>query len=101
MKSTTMKYLCQGLLMISESVALYDCFLLGLTWDDMTGVACEADDAHFSGAPDFTLQWRVHVVPFLFADFANVRTGVLLVNDFGFGCFDIWTAFSVDECILG
>ena len=50
---------------------------------------------------DFTLQWRVHVVPFLFTDFANVRTNVLSVNDFGFGCFDIWTASNVDECILG
>ena len=38
---------------------------------------------------------------FYFTDFANVRTSVLSVNDFGFGCFDIWTAFNVDECILG
>ena len=29
----------------------------------------------------------VHVVPFLFAYFANVLTSVLLVNDFGFVCF--------------
>ena len=62
----------------------------------MTGVTCEAGNAHSSGAPDFILQWRVHVVPFLFTDFANVRT-----SDFGFGCFDIWTAFNVDERILG
>ena len=64
----------------------------------MTGVTCEAGNAHSSRAPDFTLQWRVHVVPFLFTDFANVRTSVLLVNDFG--CFGIWTAFNVDECIM-
>ena len=76
-------------------MALYDCFLLGLTQDNMTGVTCEAGNAHSSGAPDFTLRWRVHVVPFLFTDFANVRTGVLLVNDLGFVCFDIWTAFNL------
>ena len=29
-----------------------------------TGVTCEAGNAHSSVAPDFTLQWRVHVVPF-------------------------------------
>ena len=80
---------------------MYDCFLLGLTRDNMTGITCEAGNAYSSGAPDFTLQWRVHVVPFLFTDFANVRTSVLSVNDFGFGCFDIWTTFNVDECILG
>ena len=67
----------------------------------MTCVTCEAGNAHSSEAPDFTLQWRVHVVPFLFTDFANVWTSVLSVNDFDFGCFDIWTAFDVDECILG
>ena len=39
----------------------------------MTGVTCETGNANSSGAPDFTLQWRVHVVPFLFTDFANVR----------------------------
>ena len=94
-----MKYLCQGLLSLSKSVALYDCFLLGLTQDNMTGVICEAGNAHSSGAPDFTLQWRVHVVSYLFTDFANVRTSVLSVNDFG--CFDTWTAFNVDKCILG
>ena len=78
-----------------------DCFLLGLTQDNMTGVTGEAGNAHSSGAPDFTLQWRVHVVPFLFTDFANVRTSILLINDLGFVRFDISTAFNVDECILG
>ena len=62
-------------------------FLLGVTQDNMTGVTCEAGNDHSSRAPDFTLQWRVHVVPFLFTDFADVRTGVLLVNDFGIVCF--------------
>ena len=51
----------------------------------MTGVACEAGNAHSSRAPDFTLQCRVHVVPSLFTDFDNVS--VLLVTDFGFDCF--------------
>ena len=50
----------------------------------MTGVTCEAGNAQSSGAPDFTLQWRVHVV---FTDSANDRTSILLVNDFGFVCF--------------
>ena len=35
---------------------------------------------------DFTLPFRVHVVPFLCTDFDNFRTSVLLVNDFDFGC---------------
>ena len=37
---------------------------------------------------------------FLFTDFTNVRTSVLLVNDFGFFAL-VWTDFNVDECILG
>ena len=53
----------------------------------MTGVTCEAGNAHSSRTPDFTLQWRVHVVPFLFTNFADVQTRVLFVNDFGFVCF--------------
>ena len=48
------------------------------------GVTCEAGNAHSSGAPDFTLQWRVHVDPFLFTDFANVRTSVLFGQRFWF-----------------
>ena len=39
----------------------------------MTGVKYEAGNVHSSGAPDFTLRWRVHVVLFLFTDFADVR----------------------------
>ena len=65
----------------------------------MTDVTCEAGNAHSSGSPDFTLQW-VHVVPFLFTDFANVWTSVLLINKFDFDCFGR-TDVTVDECILG
>ena len=42
------------------------------------------------------LQWWVHVVPFLFTDFADVQTGVLLVSGFGFVA-----DFNVDKCIIG
>ena len=31
--------------------------------------------------------------------FANVRTSVLLVNNFGFGCYDIWTDFISDDLL--
>ena len=50
-------------------------------------VTCEAEYAFSFGAPDFKLHLKVHVVPFLFTDFANVWTGVLLVNDLSFVCF--------------
>ena len=45
----------------------------------MTGVTCEAWNAHSSEAPDFTLQWRVHVVLSLFTDFASVWENVWLL----------------------
>ena len=55
----------------------------------MTGGTWEAGNVHSSGAPDFTIQWRLHPVPFLLTDFANVQTSILLVNDFDFGGFGI------------
>ena len=46
----------------------------------MTGVTCEAGNAYYSGAPDFTLL-RVHVVPLFIPYLVNVRTYDLLDCD--------------------
>ena len=53
-------------------------FPLELTQDNMMSVIYEAGNAHSFGAPDFSLQWRAHVV----LEFANVRTSISMVNDF-------------------
>ena len=45
----------------------------------MTGVTNDEGNTHSSGAPDFILQWMVHVAPIFFTDFTNVQTSVLLV----------------------
>ena len=66
----------------------------------MTGVTCVAGNAHSSGAPDFTLQWRVHVVPFIFTDFANVQTDFYWSTILVLFAL-VLTDFNVDECILG
>ena len=71
---------------ISVSGIINDTIVFNL---DLHRITCEAGNAHSSGVPDFTLQWRVHVILLLFADFANVRTSVLLVKDFGFNCFGL------------
>ena len=65
----------------------------------MVGVTRETGNAHYSGAPLFTLQWRVHVFPFLFTDFAYVWTSVLFVNDLILVAL-IWTDFAVNEYLL-
>ena len=66
----------------------------------MTGVTCEAGNAHSSGAPDFTLQWRVHVVPFylpifLFIYQAFYCSTILVLFA------SVWTDFNVEEYIIG
>ena len=61
----------------------------------MMGVTFEAGNAHSSRAPHITLQWRVYDVPFLFTDFTNVRTSVLLI----FVALG-WNDFTVSEYIL-
>ena len=66
----------------------------------MTGVTCEAGNAHSSGAPDFTLQWRVHVVPFYLpilpmSGQAFYWSTILVLFAL------VWTDFNVDEYIIG
>ena len=51
---------------------LCNSFPPGFTQGNKKGVTCEAGNAHSSRAPDFTLQWTVHVLPVLFMDFVNV-----------------------------
>ena len=48
----------------------------------MTGVTYETGNAHSSRAPDFTFKWKVHVVPLLFIDIANVRTNIFIGQQF-------------------
>ena len=50
---------------------------------------CEAGNVHSSGAPDFTLQWSVIVLPSFLTDFDNVLINILLEIDFGFGSYDM------------
>ena len=60
------------------------------------GVICEAGDAHSSGAPDFTFQWRVYVVSLLFTDFDFVQWTCA----FGFVCHDTNRFYCGDEATM-
>ena len=65
----------------------------------MTGVTCEAGNAHSSGAPDFTLQWRVHSVAFFYLPISPMSGQVFYWSTILFAL--VWTDYNVDECILG
>ena len=65
----------------------------------MTGVTCEAGNAHSSGAPDFTLGgfmlflFYLPLLPVSGQAFCWSAILVLFALE--------WTNFNVDECILG
>ena len=63
------------------------------------GVTSEAGNAHFSGEPDFTLQWRVHVVHVFIYWFFQCPDKYFIGQRFWF--YLLWYDFNVDECILG
>ena len=64
--------------------------LHGFIQDNMMDVTCEVGNAHSSRAPD---EWFMLFL-FLFTDFANVWTSVLLVKDcFGIDWFYCWCMY--------
>ena len=64
-------------------------FLPGFTHDYMLDAASKAGNVPSPVALNFPLNLMGNVVPSLFTDFAHEQTSVLLVSDFGFGCYDM------------
>ena len=89
------------------SLALYNSFLLSFTQDNMTSVTCEAVNAHSPIGPDFTLQWRVHVVPLHMSGqvFYTCVHACVILGDFCYRSMIlilvamVWTDYIVEEYI--